>query len=455
MKKLIWMLFAVVAMASCSNGDDGTQKSIVLQGTPTVQTVFADETTTNDGIKFTATEAWAATVSEVVTTKAVAGRVDWVELSAYSGGAGEFRLTMTLQPNLTGKNRKAEIRIVCGDTTIVIVVEQKGLMQDGTVRKMVSKVVYEYADNSDDHKSSDSYQSYEFKYDTSGRIAECIKKNGPDASEANLKYTETIAFDYTIVNEIRLQRCRIYHDGSSSSADDVEKNTVALNKLGFATRITFPADYVDFEYNVDNRLSKIDQTDSDYDKFWMTLGYTDGMLTKTVCHDDDHSSDDEVFEYTVDELYPNRYANDKLNIDPNGFLLDLDDDYQLLYIARLLGNSSKCCLERISDDEDVENGVATPYTTPNVTVHETYTYTEYAATFHPVTYQFDKDGYITALSWNEPFKKMRVDYDVVVGNTPVNPDYPERGYEYTITNRKIAEVGTDKNINRYSFTYVE
>lgn len=48
----------------------------------------------------------------------------------------------------------------------------------------------------------------------------------------------------------------------------------------------------------------------------MTLGYTDGMLTKTVCHDDDHSSDDEVFEYTVDELYPNRYANDKLNIDP-------------------------------------------------------------------------------------------------------------------------------------------
>ncbi|HJA56047.1 MAG TPA: hypothetical protein H9951_11850 [Candidatus Bacteroides intestinigallinarum] len=83
MKNLIWMLFAVVAMASCSNGDDGTQKSIVLQGTPTVQTVFADETTTNDGIKFTATEAWAATVSEVVTTKVVAGRVDWVELSAY------------------------------------------------------------------------------------------------------------------------------------------------------------------------------------------------------------------------------------------------------------------------------------------------------------------------------------------------------------------------------------
>mgnify|MGYP000347305390 CR=1 FL=1 len=123
--------------------------------TQTTQILFADETTTNDGVKFTATEAWAATISGVATTKVAVGRVDWVELSAYSGGDGEFALTMILQPNLTRKNRKAEIRIVCGDTTIVIVVGQKGTMQDGTFRKMVSKVVYEYTDNSDDYKSSD------------------------------------------------------------------------------------------------------------------------------------------------------------------------------------------------------------------------------------------------------------------------------------------------------------
>ena len=268
-KSLFLALLTIgVAMASCSDGDDESSKTIELTGgTQTTQTVFADETTLHNGIKFTATEAWTATITEVATTKAAAGRVDWVELSAYSGGAGEFTLTMTLQPNLTGQSRKAEIRIVCGDTTIVIVIEQKGTTQDGTLQKMIRKVIYEYTDNEDEYKSSNEYKSYEFKYNSLGRIAECVRKNGPDASEANLKYTETIAFDYTIANEIRIQNRRIYHDGTSSDGE-IEKSTVMLNEQGFATRITFPADYVGFEYNADNRLSKIDNTNTkdDYDK---------------------------------------------------------------------------------------------------------------------------------------------------------------------------------------------
>ena len=101
MKKLFFTLLTVVAMASCGDGDDESLKTIELTGgTQTTQTVFADETTLNNGIKFTATEAWTATITEVATTKAAAGRVDWVELSAYS--AREFTLTMTLQTELDG-----------------------------------------------------------------------------------------------------------------------------------------------------------------------------------------------------------------------------------------------------------------------------------------------------------------------------------------------------------------
>lgn len=453
-KSLFLALLTIgVAMASCSDGDDESSKTIELTGgTQTTQTVFADETTLNNGIKFTATEAWTATITEVATTKAAAGRVDWVELSAYSGGAGEFTLTMTLQPNLTGQSRKAEIHIVCGDTTIVIVIEQKGTTQDGTLQKMICKVIYEYTDNEDEHKSSNEYKSYEFKYNSLGRIAECVRKNGPDASEANLKYTETIAFDYTIVNEVRIQNRRIYHDGTSSDGE-IEKSTVMLNEQGFATRITFPADYVGFEYNADNRLSKIDNTNTkdDYDKFWITLGYTDGLLTKTVYHENYH--EDEVWEYTVDELYPNRYANDKLNIDPNGFLLDIDDDYQMLYIMRLFGNGSKCYLEKIDYEMDSEGRPESIYTTPNETVHENFTYIKYTETVHPVVYAFDNNGYVTTMSWNEPFKKIRVDYDVIVGNTLKRPGYPEYGYEYTTTNERETEVETNKNIIKYSFIY--
>ena len=57
------------------------------------------------------------------------------------------------------------------------------------------------------------------------------------------------------------------------------------------------------------------------------------------------------------------------------------------------------------------------------------------------------------MSWNEPFKKIRVDYDVIVGNTLKRPGYPEYGYEYTTTNERETEVETNKNIIKYSFHY--
>ena len=93
------------------------------------------------------------------------------------------------------------------------------------------------------------------------------------------------------------------------------------------------------------------------------------------------------------------------------------------------------------------------YTTPNETVHENYTYIKYTETVHPVVYAFDNNGYVTTMSWNEPFKKIRVDYDVVVGNTLKRPGYPEYGYEYTTTNERETEVETNKNIIKYSFLY--
>ena len=66
-KSLFLALLTIgVAMASCSDGDDESSKTIEQTGgTQTTQTVFADETTLNNGIKFTAIEAWTATITEV------------------------------------------------------------------------------------------------------------------------------------------------------------------------------------------------------------------------------------------------------------------------------------------------------------------------------------------------------------------------------------------------------
>ena len=64
-------------------------------------------------------------------TKAASGKVEWLELSAYSGGPGEYTLTLTLIENLTGKDRKATIEIRCGNDVITITVEQKATTEAG------------------------------------------------------------------------------------------------------------------------------------------------------------------------------------------------------------------------------------------------------------------------------------------------------------------------------------
>jgi len=138
MKKIFYYVSALLLAGalswSCSDddndgGDGGNGKGgIVLdKGTQTEQVVYAnDKSGKNEGIKFTAQGPWKAEVKEV-STKAyaeAAPTVDWLALSQYSGDkAGDYTITLTLKQNFTGKTRKAEIRIICGDTVITITIE--------------------------------------------------------------------------------------------------------------------------------------------------------------------------------------------------------------------------------------------------------------------------------------------------------------------------------------------
>lgn len=138
MKKLfhaaVWALpiAALLIVASCSDSDNENDESVIelTGGTTTQQTVYVDETQNAGSIAFKAPAPWTATVAEVQ-TKADVGRLDWLTLSAYEGKAGEVSLTMNLTVNTTGQDRKAEIRIVCGSTTLTITVEQKAMKENG------------------------------------------------------------------------------------------------------------------------------------------------------------------------------------------------------------------------------------------------------------------------------------------------------------------------------------
>lgn len=82
------------------------------------------------GITFTAEGSWTASVSAA--TKA-AGADAWIDIDPKSGGAGANTLRVSLQPNLTGKDREASITISCLGSQTTFVVKQTAAMSDGEV----------------------------------------------------------------------------------------------------------------------------------------------------------------------------------------------------------------------------------------------------------------------------------------------------------------------------------
>ena len=118
-KTTLWALFLLFGLAACSDDEEGNGSIMLTNGTQTSQTIYADETTDNSGgIHFTAAADWTASVIPVTSRAEGGSSVDWLSLSAYSGGPGEYTLTLTLKKNTTGQDRKAKIEIVCADDVI-------------------------------------------------------------------------------------------------------------------------------------------------------------------------------------------------------------------------------------------------------------------------------------------------------------------------------------------------
>lgn len=241
MKKLFLCLFVAACFFSCS--DDDEKESIRLTGnTETSQVVYADETNKPEGIKFTATASWTATVKNVTTTRS--SEVDWLSLNMYSGDAGEYTLTMTLQPNLTGQDRVAEIIITCADTVIRIRVEQKGTKADGekpegTEKRFVDNIIYKWEDSKDDWRQ----EITEFTYNPDGTLKLIANygdynNNGiiddEERSEALEWKTE---FRYDKANKKVYTKSTEYEEKTGTK--DVETGELTLNAEGYAVEAKY------------------------------------------------------------------------------------------------------------------------------------------------------------------------------------------------------------------------
>lgn len=120
MKRILLSTVAFVAtlFVACDGLDDGSKAIEFTDGTKPAQTFYADDTA--GSVKFRAADAWTATVFD-----ATRASVDWITLSRYSGEAGECEITVTFDENTSGEERKAEIHIICGDTSITVTITQK------------------------------------------------------------------------------------------------------------------------------------------------------------------------------------------------------------------------------------------------------------------------------------------------------------------------------------------
>ena len=200
------MLLMLCLCVACSDSEDELRSLVLDENPPSVQTIYADETSGAEGISFYSSSDWTAEVRAV--SRAA---VDWIELSQYTGGPGNFTLTLKVKKNDTGADREAQIVITSGDTNLVISIEQKAQTKDEaegiepdvpTITERVVKISKTgYFSNGELDKDSTIFT---FTYDAKNRISKEIAYSyilGKYSDKAETIYTySTDAEGHNIVS---------------------------------------------------------------------------------------------------------------------------------------------------------------------------------------------------------------------------------------------------------------
>ena len=339
----LFLLLAVV-LTSCDEVL-GTQDQIELLDGTSTSLVFNADDSGDATIKFVADAAWTASVSEIAASKS-GESLSWLKLSSYGGEAGEYTITVSLTKNFTGASRKAEIKIVCGDSEVVITVEQEGETSTGVVAKKIKEIVYKETDNSSVDANDTPYEeeySLKFSYGNDGSVARIIDER-IDSYDGE-KSTYTYNFNYNIVGEIQVEK-------KNSRYDETDNYLVKLDDRGNATEVSKNGKKLaSFGYTNDVRLAKMvqyDEYNDDEVDYQDIFTYENGVFSKYTTTD---NGDGESDEYIFDASYfANKYPNNGM-IDMMGFIGDGFDYDFLFYIGRL-AKTSDYCLEKIPNDDD-------------------------------------------------------------------------------------------------------
>lgn len=307
-----------------------------------------------------------------------------------------------------------------------------------------------------DHDEEEA--TYTFEYDDHNRVSsytiDIRPTNDPEGSSQLVS-----SIDYSAPDRLRIED---RWSDAGTQTYDVLLNDKGYIRQGKSHPYSHDEDNYEFytyniEYNDEDRISRVA-----YSNTWNTYTYKDGVLSGGSYSDG--AQPDEVSGF---EQYFNQTPNDKLNLDINmlflpDMLLEETEDGEVpgrlgrLALLRLAGRGMDrytTIFTGWSDDE--EASVATPgYPEPNVKVHKSYEYYAYVEdTEKRLDYVFNDDGTVASVTAHATVAKIKHEYDIVVGNEPVHPEYPEAGYKYEIKNRKDTELDRGTNSAVYSFTY--
>lgn len=454
------LLFMVLALSACHN-EEGSQNIILSDGTPTQIIINPEDDNKASDIKFVAVAPWTAEVREIASSKAENNTTSWIKLSKYSGEAGEVSISITFTPNETGSVRKAEIIIRCGDSEIVITIEQKP--SDGTITgggeekpevstKKIKQIIREkqyYSELISNPDMEFQKVTMNYQYDEQGRLSFFES----DEIDVGGKYY----YDYNTSGEINV-RAQVTGDGGSS---EVVNYLIALNDKGLATKLQAignDTDNISFSYTDEGRLNKLiyyvyeNPSPNDmvfyYDK--------DGYLTEIK----DVTSDESML-FEVPKFYPNKYPNNNM-LDMFAFF-DLGIGIDFLYPTGCLGRTSDYCLESMVDTKGTSNNI--PGFAGQYKESEGYKPGDEVSQFDVMTYDrpedyskyeyvYDSENNLKQVISSSVFHKFKNVYVERITEESVIRD----GEKYYISNtelkssEKIGE-GVDKDI--YTITYIE
>ena len=414
-----FLLLVAVALTACD--EEITNKLIQLADGTSTSLVFNADESGDATIKFTADAAWTASVSEVATSKS-GESISWLKLSSYGGGAGENTITVSLLKNYTGASRKAEIKIVCGDSEIVITVEQKGESSAGTVAKKIMKIVYEEEDNRSVDTESTPYEdafAMDFAYDTDGRVVRIIRNE----TDYNNDITNiTYKFNYDVVGKIQVEEVA---RKQGSDYADTENYTVKLDSRGNAVEVSRMGDdgpMARFGYTDDVRLAKMEEFE--YGELACTniITYKDGLMSKLETKSKYNGND-------VIDIDASWFANKN----PNNGMIDMMGywgygfDFDFLYYIGRLGKSSDYFFDKMPDDWDEDGALndMVGYTDPAGTVYKHDYLSSRSSGDSKITCEYDNEGNLTKVQQSYPYDVYRNYYEIRVTDEVVCVEYKD------------------------------